>query len=305
MKKVLSYILLILAFSAFTEKAGECETVAYLLDLTGNATINREGKQHKASKICSELQLGDKITLDKNSSALISYSDKTIRIKHPQTHKVMRHVQSKSNDDKEKVVVRGQKDEKLQRKWSKLVDPKALRVEPVSIVRKVDKIIILSPSVKTITHTPDILLENVENRKLIVSLYSFEGRGMKLLGAKETDLNSFKWPHGEWQPLEKGKYYQLRVLYKGDKNRINASSHSFSTFEENEINIFMQNTAAAHSELNNENARTITNLCQLFKNECFGDAYILTNSLLEEEPDNQFLQKMQKRCYSNLIKNND
>lgn len=308
MKKILPYFLLLLTFSVLAEKVQERETVAYLLDLVGSAHISREGQMIKASNICTELKAGDKVIPGKNSSVLINYSDKNVRIKHPASHYVEKTlIAAKSNKRENGIVVRATEEEAEKEKhhWNKLIDPEILKIEPVSIVRKSDKVAILSPSVKTVKATPDILLKNDDKKELIVSLYSFEGRGMKLLGAKNTNANYLVWPHTEWPPLKNGKFYQLRVLYKGEKNRINASSHSFSTLKKHDLEAFFEKNSTLNSKLNSRESKLVVKLCQLFKNDCFGDAYILAGTLLEKEPDNQFLLKMQKHCYSSLIKNND
>ena len=298
---------MVLNFSLFAEKAHKSEIVAYLLDLKGKATIFRGGQKINASKLCTELHTGDKISFNQNSSALINYSDKTIRVKYPQIYKVETPLlQKEPANTKNSMVVRSKKtDKKSASSWKKLINPKLVKVEPVSIVRKSNKVAILAPSVKTVTTTPEILLKNTENKELVVSLYLFEGRGMKLLGAKKTNANSISWPHEEWSELKRGNFYQLRVLHKGQDNHINASSHSFSIFTEEELQVFSETESKLTSNMVTNSSQSIVKLCQLFKNDCFGDAYVLTKSLLKTEPDNQFLLKMQKHCYSSVIKNND
>ena len=308
MKKLLTNLLLCLALAAVAGKKSASGIVAYLLNVKGDALISRHGKAQKASRLCSELQAGDKIILRKNASASISYKNSFVKISYPQSHTVS----APSNEDKQpkagsSIVLRGKEKESQSKPhdWEVMVNPEVLKIEPVSMVRKDRPVLILSPSVKSFSLTPDIFLQNQKKMELTVSLYKFEGRGMKLMGAKTIKSELLRWSDTDWQPLQPGNFYQIRALYQDENNRISASSHSFATFTQKEKETISKTLTQQKDELDSSEAKSLVRLCTLFKNDCLGEAYILADSLLEKSPENSFLQKLHKKCKSSIVKNND
>ena len=279
MNLIRSMLLMLLSLTVFG-KTSDNSTVAYLYNIKGSIKIVRNNQPVKASAICSELQVGDKIIPKDQASAIIAYPNKSFTIRSSYT------------------VIRP-KAEKSTVQSKSLINPALLRLNMASVIREKDPIHLLAPAVKSFSLTPDILLKNDSAQRVTLSLYQCVGDRRQLLGAVKTRQKTLCWTRSGFPQLEQNKTYQLKLIYEAPAGQRFSNTHTFSTFSKAE-------TACLQS-----NWETDTGRCRLLKaftllqQDCPGDAYAAVAELLKLEPENPLLLKLSKRCLSIMGRSSD
>lgn len=281
-------------------------TVAYLLDLQGEATIGRGDVNFKASQVCTELQEQDMITLGTLSSAQVFYKDRIVHIKYPENHQVKQHdMESRLKKMTETVNAPkpGEVEKKSQLIRSFTLD--MLQVEPVSFVRKPGAIFVMAPGIREMNLAPDIYLANEKSLQVKLSLLEFSGRRKKLLGAIETSKTLLRWSETGWPRLKPDGLYQLRLEYIDEKGNDSQSLHSFSTLSSAERLSLEDYICNETDGFTKESAKNLTRALILLKNDCVGNAWSGIYGLLEHDATEPVLVKLAKRCRDRLMRNND
>ncbi len=294
MEKLILITLFSLSLSILGEGTKK-EIVAYLYNVKGKVSIMRGDKTINASSICSELQVDDKVIPKGKSSAVVSYPEKSFTINSSYT--VIK--------PKEKVTTKREQTQLLAKadrlKAKGLINPELLRLNIASVVRKDDQIYLLSPSVKSFSLTPVILLNNKLREEVTISLYEFMEDHYRLLSSIKTSKQQISWKDTNWAELELDKSYQIKLFYNNSNNKRQSDSHSFCTLPKSSVTSIGADWESMEEAL----ARELTKACTLFKYDCLGDTYQALSKLLLIEPENQFLLNFQKRCLMSMSRSSD
>lgn len=280
------------------------EVVAYLFNAKGTLEIIRQEKKVPVSTICNELRIGDRVETKTGSSGLISYTNRSLLLKYPESHNVTKPIENKQSkiSADEGMVVRGftQSETKLKANRQFLLPPEAVKIDAVSIIRKKGEVYLLAPAVKSYSLAPTILIKNKDKLQVTVSLYERNTYSERLVGSIRTSSSKVSWTSTNWPKLKNDHFYRLKLTYQDKTKSTKYNSHVFST-------ISVQKQLELDAKLANLEplAKLLMKGCLLLKEDCYGDAFLTVEFLLDVEPDNSFLQKLRARVLLGMERSSD